>query len=546
MKWTIPALFLLFLAPQLFAQDSTFKFQVSFTDKNNNPYSLDRPLEFLSAEAMERRENQGILLDSLDLPVTPTYLAQLRQMGVRVLFVTRWFNSAVVALEDSSLLADIQSLPFVKGVEYRGTAEGMEINMADTDTNLFLPGKRNYGQSFNQIQMMNGQWLHEQGFQGAGMRIAVLDAGFTRTNQLLAFADLNARNGIVGTHDFYQDTASVYNFASHGTYVLSVMAGNLPGALTGTAPAASYLLLRTEEGATEYLTEEIAWAAGAEYADSAGAWLINSSLGYHFFDDSTMNHTYEMFDGNTTIITRAADLAASRGILVVSSAGNQGDRAFGKITAPSDADSILAVGAVIPEAEYAGFSSRGPSADGRVKPEIAAQGAAVESASLDDLGTVPINGTSLAAPLVTGLAACLWQAFPELSNMQIRDAIIRSASQYNQPDIFLGYGIPDFHTAFQICRTMTGEAVADEHIISVYPNPFSHEFYASFFTPGAADIEVRLTDRTGRVLERWQISSPGEGTLNHHFRVPENVSHGIYFLSFQSNENVYTRKVLKL
>ncbi len=305
-----------------------------------------------------------------------------------------------------------------------------------------------YGQAFNQINMLNGIPLHDLGYDGAGMTIAVLDAGFLNANVLSAFDSLWLNNQIIGYKDFVSPLApDIFGSHTHGTSVLSTMGANLPAEMVGTAPKADYWLLRSEDDATEYLIEELNWASAAEYADSVGVDVINSSLVYNTFDDPAQDHTYAYMDGNTTPITIAADLAASKGILVVNSAGNSGSSSWHYIGAPADGDSVFSIGAVNSSGVYASFSSTGPTYDGRIKPNVVAQGQGSTIISAYSGNVISGNGTSFSSPITAGMVASLWQAHPDKKNTEIMEAIQQSATQALNPDSLLGFGIPDYFAA---------------------------------------------------------------------------------------------------
>ncbi|OQX96977.1 MAG: hypothetical protein B6I20_13640, partial [Bacteroidetes bacterium 4572_117] len=360
----------------LAAQVSPDHYLINLADKNNTPYSLDNPGAFLSERAIQRRLKQNIPYNENDLPVNPVYLGELKALGLKIVNVSKWMNSLTVYSKDTLLLDTLDKIPFVKSI---GINKKTYVKNMDTDK-LQIPIKAEktndfdsadyyfYGNSFRQIEMLEGHHLHKEGFRGEGMLIAVLDAGFFKVDELPAFDSIRENNQIVGVYDFVDNDTEVYDASSHGMKVLSTMAGNIPGALVGTAPKAKYLLLRTEQGASEYIIEEHNWVVAAEYADSLGVDMINSSLGYNDFDDNNQDHVYADMDGNTTMISIAADIAASKGILVVTSAGNEGFSDWKYISAPADADSVLSIGAVAPDETIAYFSSRGPTFDKRIKP----------------------------------------------------------------------------------------------------------------------------------------------------------------------------------
>ncbi len=487
----------------VYAQTAPGKYWIKFTDKNNSPYSLSQPLEFLSQKTIDRRIRNGVALDSTDLPVNQNYIDAVLNSGPCWLHhKSKWFNSITIFLVDSTLINTITDLPFVaevrSAVQWSDDTVEMEVlrgarSRANEDELFEWNGKLTdtsgvYGTSFDQIGMMNGQVLHELGFTGKGVDIAVLDAGWNMADKLPAFDKIRNEGRIMMTRDYvFQIEDPVYSLSNHGMYVLSTMGGIIPDSLYGTAPDANFYLFRTEDPGSEYLVEEDNWVAAAEFCDSLGIDLINSSLGYSQFDDSTMNHTYADMNGHTTRVSIAADMAARKGILVVNSAGNSGASAWRYITAPSDGDNVLCVGAVGANRLRAPFSSFGPSSDGDVKPNVCAMGLWAVVASPDS--TILIgNGTSFSSPILAGLAACLIQAFPEKSNMEIFHAIEKSADLYNTPNDSLGYGIPDFWKAFQLLQQDNLMQEGGLHA-SLFPNPCN-----SYLNLVVQDLDVCKVD----------------------------------------------------
>ncbi len=451
---------------------------VEFADKNNSEYSISNPEAFLSSKAIERRTNQGIAFDSTDLPVNKSYLDSLKSLGVQIHCTSKWFNGAVIVTTDSILLDTLQNLSFIKSIDYEATISSKTDSISEDIEERFMKvADDNYEL---QLDMINLLTLHNDSLKGDGMLIAILDAGFKDADSLESLEHVWNENRVLATKDFVNDSTDIFASHYHGAMVFSIIAGSWENKLIGTAPEASFLLVRTENSNSEYLIEEYNWLAGAEYADSAGADLINSSLGYYSFDDSNQDHTYADMDGNTTPVTKAALMAARKGILVVNSAGNEGNDPWYNIIAPSDADSILCVGAVDRNEEITSFSSRGPSSDDRTKPDVCARGGSTFGQK--NIGSVTQgSGTSFSAPIITGMSACLWQAFPQATNQQIRTAIIQSADRYTSPDDEYGYGIPNVALA----RTILNETVTDTDTnysdtntssadltsIRVFPNP---------------------------------------------------------------------------
>jgi len=451
---------------------------VGFTNKANSPWSLQEPEAYLSQRAIERRERQLIAVDSLDLPVNPGYVAGILQLGATLVHTSKWMNGVTVKATGSEFESGASQLPFVREVQLTKRAfETKSIRnkfkepespdrLLDIDTNL-------YGASAAQVSQLNAHYLHNQDYKGQGIHIAVLDAGFYKADELQAFDSLWAGGQILGTRDFAGGN-QVFQEHYHGMSVLSAMGGNIPGQLIGTAPKASYWLIRSEDVFSEFLIEEDNWVAAAEFADSVGADIINSSLGYFLFDDPGMDHSYSDMDGNTTRVTKGANIAATRGMLIFASAGNEGrnSETWRYIIAPSDGHHVIGVGAVNGEGIAAPFTSHGPASDGSVKPNVAAVG--WNTIIQRQNGTVgPGNGTSFSSPVIAGAAACLWQANPQATSMDMKNAIEQSAHLYDQPDTLMGYGIPDLKLADKIIKSNLPEKWDKNSIWLAYPNPAS-------------------------------------------------------------------------
>ncbi len=420
---------------------------VNFIDKKATPFSLDKPEEFLSQRAIERRQKQDIAIDSLDLPINPAYRDSIVAMGAIFVHQSRWHNGITVEIDTDSIIDKIRTLSFVKDIEKTANREQnfgnrlLRKKLQDSTTSQRLNLQTSQPLNFTTMLLLDS--LHNRGYRGSDVHIAVVDNGFNSVNTLNAFSQTT----ILGTYDFVQPGNNVYLQGDHGTMVLSTMAAQLTNEYVGTAPAASYYLLRSEDDDTESIREVDAMVAAFEWADSVGADIITSSLGYFYFDDYTTDFTYEMHNGKTLRNSIAATIAARKGILVCISAGNEGNEAWHYISSPSDADSILTVGAVDENRVHSYFSSYGPTADNRIKPEVCAMGSNVSVVHPFDYITY-VNGTSFACPITAGMAACLWEALPTLTNLQLRERIIQSASQYTAPDNTLGYGIPNAWLAY--------------------------------------------------------------------------------------------------
>ncbi len=545
----------------VFGQVAPNKYWIKFTDKNNSPYSVNSPEAFLSQRALDRRTKQGITIKENDLPVNPQYLEGVTGTGATVLTVSKWFNSTTVYTANQSVVDAIEALPYVLSVS-KGSDKSQVEKFALPEKQFFAnesyggvpsqdmyktSGAANtydYGAAYNQIHMLNGEPLHNNGYDGAGMVIAVLDAGFLNADTLSVFDSLWETNRILGTKDFVNpQNPGIFTAHTHGSMVLSTMGGNMHGEIVGTAPQASYYLLRTEDAATEYLIEELNWVSGAEFADSVGADVLNTSLGYTEFDDPAQNHTYADMDGNTTPITIGADIAASKGMIPVNSAGNSGTSSWYYIGAPADGDSVFTIGAVDAGGNLAPFSSRGPTSDGRVKPNVVAQGSG--SAIIDPWNGLVTsgNGTSFSSPITAGMVACLWQANPEKTNIEIMQAIQKSASQYADPDDDYGYGIPDYWQANTLLSVFNPKQ-KPAYTIDIFPNPFISTLSINVREEDVVINAIEILDITGKTVYTYEQSGskPGKSvSVTGLDKLPA----GFYILKTNINSSVVTTKILK-
>ncbi len=534
---------LLFLSIKLSAQTAPYRYWIQFTDKNNNSFSIEHPEEYLSDKAITRRIKQNIDIAKNDLPITSTYTDSLTALGLNIINCSKWFNAVTVFSTNKELIDTISNISFIKNVNKVSTLKtrkskkfdfpiskkNKQYSQTPLGTNFY-----NYGLSQRQICMLNGNILHNNGFAGKNKTIAIIDAGFYYADTLAAFDSLWLNNQIIGTKDFVQHNNNVFREHNHGMKVLSVLAGNIPGYLIGSAPKANYWLLRSEDVNSEYTIEEDNWISAAEFADSVGVDIINTSLGYSEFDDSTQNYTYADMDGNSTRISIGANIAASKGILVIVSAGNSGDDTWEHITAPADADSVIAVGAVDSYLNYAPFSSRGPSFDGRVKPNIAAMGSGTYHQSTNG-DIIAGNGTSFSAPIISGLAACLWQKSPNLTNMEIKSKIEESASQFLSPDIYLGYGIPNF----AIASDLTNIVIPDKaNYIKCYPNPFSDNLNIEINNIQKVEIFNMQGQKIYSLISKNILNKISLKNL-------QQINTGIYILKITTKSQIITQTIIK-
>ncbi|MDD4967987.1 MAG: S8 family peptidase [Paludibacter sp.] len=529
----------LFIGTGIAQAQTSFYFYVQLKDKNNTPYSLSRPGEFLSQRAIARRTAYGMVCDSTDVPVNTSYLQQIRNLGIPVHSFSKWMNGATVLLTDSSKMSQVRGLPFVKFVEYTGKLVGPVLS---PQVKSSVKSTFDYGIAAGQINQLNGTGLHTEGFRGKGMQVGVIDAGFMNVNVNPCFDSLRLQGRLLGTKDIIYPASNIYAEDGHGAMVLSTMTGNLPGQFLGTAPDASYWLIRTEYAATEYKVETDFWCTGIEFADSVGVDVATSSLGYSLFDDVSMNFTYADMNGKVSRASRAANLASKKGIVVLVAAGNEGSASWHYISSPSDADGIITVGAVTSTGISSSFSSFGPSSDGRVKPELCATGSA--SALVNTAGSPGYgNGTSFATPIMAGMVTCLLQKYKAIDSLvdipTLLNSVFKSGSLYNNPTAQMGYGIPNFFQAEQNLKTFDSIRRVVKDNVNIGYNPTYHTL-AIRFTDGRSPLNatVRIYSMTGSLLVNLQLK---EATT---VLQTNNYQPGIYAVSISTNGKVETKKLI--
>lgn len=542
-------LVLLLMTQMGLAQSSNTRYWVAFTDKNGSPYSISNPQQFLSQRALNRRALHGYAVNAEDLPVNPSYIAQVSATGALVVSRSRWYNGVVVRITNPSQLTAINALSCVQNTKSvaRIMPRPKVVNTTNTpslnEKNAAMPSSNrfNYGQGYNQIHLLNGECLHNQFYDGTGMQIAEIDDGFLNANSISIFDSLWMQNRMIGKHNFFNgDTTDLYQIGGHGTSVLSCMAAFKSASFIGTAPYAKFYLLRSEVDSSEQIMEEYSWVTAIEYADSAGADVVTSSLGYTKFDDSSQDHTWASLDGKTSVASRATTMGSRRGMVVCVAAGNEGSNVWRKITVPSDGDSILCVGAVDASGVYAGFSSQGYSADGRVKPDIMSQGQQSTVISANSGNVINSSGTSFATPILAGMVACLWQGNPTKTNMQVISAIKQSATQYSTPDSLMGYGIPDFCLADQILKGNN----------SIYNQPDVKFDQSGFYVSGMENckLTIELYDITGKLLSRTVKEITGNYAQRTSIEMPayQNAAPGMYLVKITSDTGYrWTRKMVR-
>ena len=479
---------------------------ISFSDKNLNQFSLSSPGDYLSERAIQRRIRQNIAIDSLDLPVNQNYIKDVINLGARLIHSSKWLNGITVKAETESFNIKVAKLPFVKEVQLtKTTSTKSAIQKFDETSGIeSIPIDASlYGPSVYQTSILNGQFLHNRNYKGLGMQIAVLDGGFLNVDKYAAFDSLWANNQILGTKDFVDPTDDFYSTNYHGMSVLSCMGGNVPGKLIGTATKASYWMIRSEDTDSEFLIEEDNWVAAAEFADSVGVDIINSSLGYTQFDDAAMNHPYSAIDGKTTRVTRGANIAASRGILVFASAGNEGNKTWKYLVAPSDGEKVIGVGAVNKDSIPASFTSYGPAYGGKIKPNVAAVGWNTYLQKSDGSFGYS-NGTSFSSPVMAGMAASYWQSVSHVPAVEIKKTIEKFSHLYSNPDVQLGFGVPDFKKAWEFYFPLgVNELNRNSHWL-VYPNPVTDILILrNNGTDFHHEISIEIYTLDGKLVQKW-------------------------------------------
>lgn len=511
-------------------------YRVYLTDKNYNLYNINNPEEFLSQRTIQKRAKFNIPIDEKDLPISKYYIDSLKNLGLEIISKSKWMNSLVVGPVDENILDKLKAISFIK--EFKKVAPlniQQKIQFSDYK-------EAEYGYFYNQIKIHNGDKLHEAGYTGKNIYIAVIDAGYKNADKISTLQHLWDENKIIATKDFSIPTSNnIFEEDSHGTMVLSIIAGKENTKYIGTAPDAYYILLRSENVNYEYTIEEDFWTAAAEFADSIGTDIISTSLGYNIFDDPSQNYKPSEMDGKTSYITKAATIAASKGILVVVSAGNTGSTWWNIITAPADADSILSVGAIDSTGKITYFSARGPSADGRIKPDVCAIGYMTYLQTPDNQIRKG-NGTSFSAPIIAGLTACLWQAYPEINNIHLIDAIKKSSNKFYQPDNTYGYGIPDFFKAFMILKLENNNY--EKNTVFLYPNPVESYFQIFLKWEYPSEINFKIYNISGQIIYSIPIEIYEEFNIIS-MTIPKNLNTGLYILVIESNKQRKTLKFIK-
>lgn len=528
------------------------RYAVFFKHKPQEGYTLAIPEGYLTSKAISRRAREKISMDSLDLPVSQKYLLGLAPNYQELLYTSKWLNAAIIVTTSEGVKA-LQALPYVQRVSFVGKGfipktGNKLLPSLGADDPISSPHPKWASRELSpqstpydfQNQLLGINDMHEAGFTGKGVMIAIFDAGFPGMQQAAAFAHLFSNKHLLGQLDVVRPwNKDVFKDNQHGTNVASLIFANQPEVLVAGAYNAQVILAITEDVATEYPVEELNWVRAAEYADSLGVDVINSSLGYLDFDDPSLTYTASQLDGKTTYVSIGADIAAKKGILVVNSVGNYGAAGSSSLVAPADAKGILSVGSVSTTSTVSAFSSRGPTRDGRVKPELVAFGQGpvlIRSTGLP----ASAQGTSFSAPQVAALAAGLWETKPEWTKEELLNALIKSGSQYASPDNNLGYGIPNFRAA--LYGSLLDVAEEEEGAFLLYPNPLLGEELAVSFGQELS-LVITLVDGIGRTVIERSISRDSPKTT-YQISLPS-LPPGLYVVHLWDGKNRGQTKLIK-
>ncbi len=532
-------------------KSNTVKYIIYFHENKVSNYNCFEPESYLSQKSIYRRSKQNIALDEKDLPLSPIYFSAIQNLNAKILGSSKWLNAIAIEIADRKDLEKyLSTLPYVANVTYAG---GREMNTVPANSNTKSVAtinneisdnliENNLGASIPQMEQCNALDLHKKGFRGNGINIAVLDGGFLGVDSMSCFDYLRSSGKIVDSWDFVHKDKNVFKSSEHGTQVLSVLAANLPEYYVGTAPEANYWLLKTENTNAEELIEEFYFVMALEYADSAGVDIVNASIGYNYFDDINTSHTWDELEGETVIATRAVNIAAQKGMLVVVSAGNDGNGKWKYISFPADASRGLTIGAVDINAKPAKFSSRGFIKNNYVKPNLSALGYKIPILNIQEQ-IMEGYGTSFATPVISGLMACLWQAFYEAKAEDLIASVQQSASAYLAPSARIGYGVPNFKIAYALLNESISNYSRNERLKLMW-NPDDHSV-SLLFDKKYNQVIVHILDDKSVVVKDFTFLPKGAKFIHIADNTLNMLKKGVYFINITAdNKNFYYKIVL--
>ncbi len=500
---------------------SEYVYKVNFTNKNGTSHLLSDPTTFLSPRAILKKNRHQIDIDSLDLPVSSLYVDEIVDMTAAGIHGTsRWLNAAYFITPDTNFISAVDTLDYVSSIEKiafypLGYGDILPEEASEWDEEPDHANKQyDYGNAVQVMNMHNAQRLHINDYTGNNAMIAILDNGFEDVNIIQSLGHVFTTGRLKGTHNFVRPALDIYSTGSHGTKMMSILASLDSSVLVGTAPDAEYVLLVTEDRRSEKLIEIENYVMGIEFSDSMGVDVVTSSIGYNTFDDFNDNYSLSELDGKTCPASIAATIGARKGLIIVTSVGNEADGFWDHILFPADADSILSVGGVDANGIWAMESGEGPTADGRIKPDVVSQGIGVYAYGRGDVLTVN-KGTSFAVPIIAGLTACFMQMDTNLHPQTYVNLIREYSNHFSNPRNDIGFGIPNFGSLYNLLDVPLH--ILDEKIVHIYPNP-SHNRLITIENLSNLKIKsMLLLDATGKVLDeiiwdthadRFMFSSP--------------------------------------
>ena len=509
---------------------------VFFKDKPNKTTFFANPLLELTQKSLDRRANLGISLNDQDAPIEASYVQNIKNLGFTVSDQSKWLNGVAVNAT-AAQISLLQSQPFVQNVEsfVKNTSGGKNKSGNKFEKfNQEIANKTefNYGTGEEQIDQINLKTLHQQGFTGNGITIAVLDTGFPTVNTGSAYARLRNLGKIKGGYNFISKNNDLYNlnFNSHGSICMGAIGGYIDGQFVGSAPDADFYLYVTESGPLEIPEEELYWIQAAEDADRKGVDVISASLGYgDFFDDTRYNYSYSDMTGTKSFVSRGAQIASDKGIIVMVAAGNEGNGEWQYIITPADNEKVFTVGAVTNFGESSSFSSFGPNYLGVIKPDASARG--TSTATVFSNSTTSASGTSLSTPVAAGGVASLLQALPKtLSRETIKNSLRQKSSLYPNFDNQMGYGVLNFGNAY--AQFLSASETKDSKI-QIYPNPNKGEFVLESKNSGT----YKIFDLNGRIIHSGNINK-GKNRIN------IKANSGAYIMSSEIEGKLFSEKLL--